>query len=145
MFDGITSPAQLWRQSVPESDALLEPRMKRSKLELPVLRTVTRHGGLSKRMLDSTLRYYFQRIVPNAGYYGTLTIHACGAPSRRSPLNTPTSYLHLVSPTFQDFPPFQIPTDAQSVPNLVYESACPSRSLADLFLSPFDTMLHTTH
>lgn len=77
VFDGITSPAQLWRQRVPEGDALLELRMKRSKLELPVLRTITRHGGLSNRMLDdSTFRYYFQRIVSNAGYYGTLTIHA---------------------------------------------------------------------
>ncbi len=25
---------------------------------------------------DSTFRYYFQRIVLNAGYYGDLTIHA---------------------------------------------------------------------
>ena len=77
MFDEIISPAQLWRQRVPEGDALLELRMKRSKLELPVLRTVTRTDGLSDRMLDdSTFRYYFQRIVSNAGYYGTLTIHA---------------------------------------------------------------------
>lgn len=51
--------------------------MKRSKLELPVLRTITRSEGLSDRMLDdSTFRYYFQRIVVNAGYYGSLTIHA---------------------------------------------------------------------
>lgn len=51
--------------------------MKRSKLELPVLRIITRYGGLSDRMLDDSIfRYYFQRIVSNAGYYGTLTIHA---------------------------------------------------------------------
>ena len=77
MIDGITSPAQLWRQRVPQGDALLELRIKQSKRELPVLRTITRFGGLSDRMLDdSTFRYYFQRIVSNAGYYGTLTIHA---------------------------------------------------------------------
>lgn len=47
------------------------------KLDLPVLRTVIRHGGLFDRMLDDlTFRYYFQRIVLNAGYYGELTIHA---------------------------------------------------------------------
>lgn len=46
-------------------------------MELPVLRTVTRHGGLSGRLLnDSTFRYYFQWIVQNAGYYGELAIHA---------------------------------------------------------------------
>lgn len=77
MIDGITSPAQLWRQRVPSGDPLLELRIKQAKRELPVLRTVTRSGGLSDRMLDdSTFRYYFQRIVANAGYYGTLTIHA---------------------------------------------------------------------
>lgn len=77
MIDGITSPAQLWRQRVPSGDALLELRIKETKRKLPVLRTVTKSGGLSDRMLDdSTFRYFFQRIVSNAGYYGTLTIHA---------------------------------------------------------------------
>jgi hypothetical protein len=62
---------------VPEGEPLLELRMHPSKLDLPVLRTVTRHGGLSDRMLDdSTFRYYTQRVVRNAGYWGELTIHA---------------------------------------------------------------------
>ena len=57
--------------------SFLELQMHCSKLDLPVLRTVTRHGGISDRMLDdSTFRYYFQRIVLNAGYYGEFTIHA---------------------------------------------------------------------
>jgi hypothetical protein len=58
-------------------EPFLELRKHPSKLDLPVLRTVTRHGGLSDRMLDdSTFRYYFQRTVLTAGYYGELTIHA---------------------------------------------------------------------
>ena len=77
MFIGISSPADLWDFRVPEGEPQLELRIHPSKLDLPVLRTVTRHGGLSDRMLDdSTFRYYFQRIVLNAGYYGELTIHA---------------------------------------------------------------------
>lgn len=77
VFDGIASPAQLWEQRVPEGDSLLQLQMKPQKLELPVLRNVTRHGGLSNRMLDdSTFRYFFKRVVNNAGYYGNLTIHA---------------------------------------------------------------------
>lgn len=62
---------------VPEGEPLLELRMHPSKLDLPVLRTVTRHGGLSDRMLDdSAFRYCTQRVVRNAGYWGELTIHA---------------------------------------------------------------------
>ena len=74
---GIRSPADLWDFRVPEGEPLLELRKHPSKLDLPVLRTVTRHGGLSDRMLDdSTFRYFFQRMVQNDGYYGELTIHA---------------------------------------------------------------------
>ena len=77
MFPGIATPAQLWEQRVPEGEPLLELRKDPSKLGLPVLRTVTRHGGLSDKMLDeSTFRYYFQQMTCNAGYYGVLTIHA---------------------------------------------------------------------
>ena len=77
VFIGISSPADLWDFRVPEGEPFLELRIQPSKLELPVLRIVTRHGGLSDRMLDdSTFKYYFQRIVLNAGYYGELTIHA---------------------------------------------------------------------
>lgn len=62
---------------MPEGEPLLELRMHPSKLDLPVLRTVTRHGGLSDRMLnDSTFRYYTQRVIRNAGYWGELTTHA---------------------------------------------------------------------
>jgi hypothetical protein len=54
-----------------------ELRMHLSKLNLPVLRTVMRHHSLSDRMLnDSNFRYYFQRIVHNAGYWGNLTIRS---------------------------------------------------------------------
>jgi hypothetical protein len=77
VFIGISSPADLWDFRVPEGEPFLELRIDSLKLELPVLRTVTRHGGLSDVMLDdSTFRYYFQRVVLNAGYYGLLTIHA---------------------------------------------------------------------
>jgi hypothetical protein len=77
VFIGINSPAELFDFCVPEGEPLLELRIHPSKLDLPVLRTVTRHGSLSDRMLDdSTFRYYFQRIVLSAGYYGDLTIHA---------------------------------------------------------------------
>ena len=77
IFLGIDTPAQLWEQRVPEGEPLLELRKDPLKLDLPVLRTVTRHGGLSDRMLDeSTFRYYFQQMTRNAGYYGVLTIHA---------------------------------------------------------------------
>jgi hypothetical protein len=45
---------------VPEGEPMMEFRRDPSKLDLPVLRTVTRHGGLYDRMLDeSTFRYYF--------------------------------------------------------------------------------------
>jgi len=48
-------------------EPLLELRKDPSKLDLPVLRTVTRHGGLSDKMLDeSTFRYYFQQMTRNA-------------------------------------------------------------------------------
>jgi hypothetical protein len=77
VFVGISSPADLWDFRVPEGEPQLELRIHPLKLDLPVPRTVTRHGGLSDRMLDdSTFRYYFQRIVLNAGYYGELIIHA---------------------------------------------------------------------
>lgn len=77
MLLGIDTPAQLWEQCVPEGEGMLELRKDPSKLDLPVLRTVTRHGGLSDRMLDeSTFRYHFQQMIRNAGYYGVLTIHA---------------------------------------------------------------------
>ena len=60
MFLGIATPAQLWEQHVPEGEPLLELRKDLLKLDLLVLRTVTRHGGLSDKMLDeSTFRYYF--------------------------------------------------------------------------------------
>jgi hypothetical protein len=73
---GISSPAELWNFYVPEGEPFLKLRKHPSKLDLPVLRKATRHGGLSDRMLDdSTFRYYFQRVVLNTGYYGTLTIH----------------------------------------------------------------------
>src|SRR5271169_3850586 len=76
VFVGISSPADLWDFRVPEGEPQLELRIHPSKLDLPVLRTVTRHGGLSDRMLDdSTFRYYFQRTVLNAGYYGEFTIY----------------------------------------------------------------------
>jgi hypothetical protein len=62
---------------LPEGEPFLELRTYPPKLDLPVLRTVTRYGDLSGRMLDdSTFRYYFQRIVCNAGYRGELTNHA---------------------------------------------------------------------
>ena len=77
ILTGFDTPAQLWEQRVPEGEPLLELRKHPSKLDLPVLRTVTRHGGLSDRMLDeSTFRYYFQQMIRNAGYYGVLTVHA---------------------------------------------------------------------
>jgi hypothetical protein len=108
VFDEITSPAQLWEQRVPNGYAVLQLRMKPSKLHLPVLRTVTGHGGLSDRMMnDSTFRYYFQRIVRNAGYYGTLTIHAL----RRALANAVDSEYPLVRSLSHavciliDFPP----------------------------------------
>jgi hypothetical protein len=76
VFIGISSPADLWDFCVPGGEPLLELRMHPSKLHLPVLRTVTRHGGISDRMLDdSTFRYYFKRVGLNAGYYGEFTIH----------------------------------------------------------------------
>ena len=75
MLLGIDTPAQLWEQRVPEGEGMLELRKDPSKLDLPVLRTVTRYGGLSDRMLDeSTFRYHFQQMVRNAGYYGVLTL-----------------------------------------------------------------------
>jgi hypothetical protein len=62
---------------MPEGEPFLELRIYSSKLDLPVLRTVTKHGGLFDRMLDdSAFRYYFQCVVLNAGYYGNLTVHA---------------------------------------------------------------------
>jgi hypothetical protein len=77
VFIRISSPADLWDFRVPEGDPQLELRIHPSKLDLPVLRIVTRHGGLSDRMLDDSIfRYYFQRIVLNDGYYGKVTIHA---------------------------------------------------------------------
>jgi len=54
VFIGISSPADLWDFCVPEGEPLLELRMHPSKLHLPVLRTVTRHGGISDRMLDDS-------------------------------------------------------------------------------------------
>jgi hypothetical protein len=61
---------------VPEGEPQLELRIYPLKLDLLVLKTVTRHEGLSDKMLnDLTFRYYFQRIVLNAGYYGELTIY----------------------------------------------------------------------
>jgi hypothetical protein len=77
ILPGFDTPAQLWERRVPEGEPLLELRKDSSKLDLPVLRIVTRHGGLSDRMLDeSTFRYYFRQIVRNAGYYGVFIIHA---------------------------------------------------------------------
>jgi hypothetical protein len=61
---------------VPENEPQLELRIHPLKLDLLVLKTVIRHGGLSDKILnDLIFRYYFQRIVLNAGYYGTLIIH----------------------------------------------------------------------
>ena len=75
LFIGISSPVELWEFRVSKGEPFLELRKYSLKLDLPVLRTVTRHGGLSSRILDhSTFRYYFQRIVLNARYYGELTI-----------------------------------------------------------------------
>lgn len=69
--------ADLWDFRVPEGEPQLELRIHPIKLDLPFLRTVTRYGGLSDRILDdSTFKYYFQRMVLNDGYYGDLTIHA---------------------------------------------------------------------
>jgi hypothetical protein len=69
ILPGFDSPAQLWEQCVPEGEPLIELRKDLSKLDLPVLRTVTRHGGLSSRMLDESIfRYYFQQITRNAAY-----------------------------------------------------------------------------
>jgi hypothetical protein len=76
VFDEINSSIQLWRQRVSENDVVFELRMKRSKFWLSMLKIITRIDELSDRMLnDSTFRYYFQRIVFNAEYYDTLTIH----------------------------------------------------------------------
>jgi hypothetical protein len=62
---------------VPEGEPLLELRKDPSKLDLSVLRTVTRHENLSDRMLDESIfRYYFEQMTRNAGYYGVLIIHA---------------------------------------------------------------------
>ena len=100
---------KLWRQRVPEGDALLELRVKPLKLGLPVLRTITRSGGLSTRMLDnSTFRYYFQRIVSNVGYYSTLTIHALrralanAVDSEIAPFS-PLGLIHILLPTIFKF------------------------------------------
>ena len=77
MFISISPPAELLDFGVSEGESFLELRIRPLKLDLPVLKTATRHGGLSDRMLDdSTFTYYFQRIVLNAGSYGELTIHA---------------------------------------------------------------------
>ena len=59
------------------SEPFLELRQHSLKLDLHVLRTVIRHGDLSDSTLnDSIFRYYFQRIILNAEYYGELTIYA---------------------------------------------------------------------
>lgn len=77
VFDDIASSAQPWEQRVPEGDSLLHLQMKSQKLDLSMLRNVTRHEDLSNRMLDDfTFRYYFRRVVNNAGYYENLIIHA---------------------------------------------------------------------
>jgi hypothetical protein len=77
VFIGINLLAELFDFCIPEGEPFLELRIYPSKLDLPVLRTVTRYGGLSDRILDdSTFRYYFQRIVLSAGYYNDLIIHA---------------------------------------------------------------------
>jgi hypothetical protein len=82
VFDEIISSTQLWRQRVFESDTLLELRMKRSKLDLSMLRTITRSEEISDRILDDlTFHYYFQRIVINADYYDTY--HSCLATRSR--------------------------------------------------------------
>ena len=85
IFPDFDIPAQLWEQRVPEDDPLLKLRKHPSKLNLPVLKTVTRHGSFSDKMLnESTFKYYFQQIVRNAGYYGVLTIRALRRSRERS-------------------------------------------------------------
>jgi len=57
--------------------AVLELRKYSLKLDLLVLRIVTRYGGLSDKMSDDSIfRYCFQRIVLNARFYGELIIRA---------------------------------------------------------------------
>ncbi len=50
--------------------------MKRSKLDLSMLRMITRNEEIFDRILNnSTFRYYFQRIVIKADYYDIFIIH----------------------------------------------------------------------
>jgi hypothetical protein len=84
---------------------MMEFRRDPSKLDLPVLRTVTRHGGLYDRMLDeSTFRYYFWQMARNARYYGVFIIYAL----RRAfadAVNSkfPPSLFHFISNRWIDF------------------------------------------
>jgi hypothetical protein len=61
---------------VPKDKPQLELRIYLLKLNLPILKTVIRHEGLFDKILnDLTFRYYFQRTVFNAEYYGELIIY----------------------------------------------------------------------
>lgn len=62
---------------MPDGELMIELRKHPREMNVPALRTVARHGGLSDRMQDaSTFSYYFQQMTRNARYYGVVTIYA---------------------------------------------------------------------
>ena len=74
---GYQTPEELWEQQIPDGESEVLLRFNDEDSEKPVLRTITMANGISEKPLTRAgFCPLFRAMLENAGYFGSITIHA---------------------------------------------------------------------